>query len=51
MAQEKMRMPMTEAGLVRYSDENTSRFVIKPAVVIGLGIAIIVVAIALHILF
>jgi preprotein translocase subunit Sec61beta len=51
MAQEKIRMPMSEGGLVRYSEDVQSKFVIKPAVVVGLGIAIIVIAVALQVLF
>ena len=49
MAQEKIRMPMSEGGLVRYSDEVTSKYVIKPEIVVGLAIGIAVLAIALHV--
>jgi len=51
MAQDKIRMPMTEAGLVRYSDETKSKFIISPTVVVVLGVAVIVIAVALQILF
>jgi preprotein translocase subunit Sec61beta len=51
MAQERIRMPMSEGGLVRYSDETKSKFIVKPAVVIGLGIAIIIIAVVLHVLY
>lgn len=44
-------MPMTEAGLVRYSEETKSKFIISPTVVVGLGIAIVVIAVALRIMF
>jgi len=51
MAQDRIRMPMSEGGLVRYGEETKSKFVIKPEVVVGLGIAIIIVAVALQVLF
>jgi preprotein translocase subunit Sec61beta len=51
MAQDKIRMPMSEGGLVRYSEETHSKFIVKPSVVIGLGIAIIIVAVVLQVLF
>ncbi len=44
-------MPMSEGGLVRYSDETQSRFVIKPVAVVAFGIAIIVAAVMLHVLY
>ena len=51
MAQDRIRMPMSEGGLVRYSDETTSKFIIKPGVVLALGIAVIVIAVALQVIF
>ena len=44
-------MPMSEGGLVRYSDEVQSRFVIRPGAVVVFGIAIIVAAVILHVLY
>ena len=43
MAQDKIRLPSSEGGLVRYGDEEVSKFQIKPEYVIGLVIAMIVV--------
>jgi preprotein translocase subunit Sec61beta len=41
---EKIRLPSSEGGLVRYSDEDyQGRFQIRPEVVVGIGIAIIVI--------
>ena len=52
MAQDKIRLPSSEGGLVRYSDEEYhSRFPLKPEYVIGFGVAVVVVFIlvlALH---
>jgi preprotein translocase subunit Sec61beta len=48
MAQERIRMPLTEAGLVRYGEETKSKVIISPAFVIGVCIAIIIIAVALH---
>ena len=50
MADEKIRMPSSEGGLVRYSDEATSRIQIKPEVVVSLAVVIAIAAIALHVL-
>jgi preprotein translocase subunit Sec61beta len=50
MADDRIRMPSSEGGLVRYSDEATSRFQIKPEVVVGLAVVIAIAAIALHVL-
>jgi len=49
MADDRIRMPSSEGGLVRYSDEATSRIQIKPEIVVGFAIGVIVLAIALHI--
>lgn len=51
MAQEKIRMPMTEAGLVRYSEETKSKFIVSPTFVVGLCAAIIIIAVALRVIF
>lgn len=49
MAQ-KIRMPTSEGGLVRYYDEEyQAKFVIKPEIVIGICIAVIIFGIILTI--
>jgi len=49
MADDKIRMPSSEGGLVRYGEGPTSRYQIKPEVVVGLAVVIAIAAIALHI--
>ncbi len=51
MAQERIRMPTSEGGLVRYSDEESSKYQIKPEVVLGVAIAIAVIAIILQVIY
>ena len=52
MAKEKLRMPSSGGGLVRYYDEEyKSRFILNPQVVIGLSVAIIVILIVLSAYF
>lgn len=47
MAQEKIRLPTSEGGLVRYGEDSPSKFQIKPEYVIGFAIALIIVFIYL----
>ena len=51
MAQDKIRMPMSEGGLVRYGEEAGSKYQIKPEFVIGAAVAIAVIAIVLQIIY
>ncbi len=51
MAQDKIRMPMTEAGLVRYSDEAASKIQLKPEYVIALAVAVAAIAIILKVMY
>lgn len=45
---EKVRLPVSEGGLVRYYDEGyQSKFVIKPESVIGLCIAVAIICLVL----
>ncbi|MCX6709967.1 MAG: preprotein translocase subunit Sec61beta [Candidatus Woesearchaeota archaeon] len=48
MSNEKMRMPSSGGGIVRYSDEYKSKFEIKPGHVVVLIIAVMVIEIILH---
>lgn len=49
MAQ-KIRLPTSEGGLVRYYDEEyQAKFILKPEVVVGVCIAVIVLVIILTI--
>lgn len=51
MGRDKIRMPASEGGLVRYFDEEyKSKITISPFVIIGLCVAIAVVAIMLRFL-
>jgi len=43
MADNKIRLPSSEGGLVRYGEETASKFQIKPEYVVGIVIAMIVV--------
>jgi preprotein translocase subunit Sec61beta len=52
MAQDnRLQMPGAFGGLMRYDEEYNSRFMIKPAVVIGFVIAIIALVVGLKIFF
>jgi preprotein translocase subunit Sec61beta len=51
MAEEKIRMPMTEAGLVRYGDEAASKIQLKPEYVIALAVAVAVIAIIIRVMY
>lgn len=48
MAKEKIRIPTSMGGLVRYSDEYKSRLAIKPGHVIILSVIVIIAMIVLH---
>ena len=50
MAQQKIRMPASEGGLVRYYDsEYKAKNVIKPELVVGICITVIVLGIILSV--
>ena len=52
MAKEKLRMPSSGGGLVRYFDEEyKSRFVLDPQIVIGICVGVIVLLIILSAYF
>jgi len=42
MAEDKIRLPSSEGGLVRYGEGEASKFQLKPEYVIGFVIAMIV---------
>lgn len=48
MAQEKINMPSSMGGLIRYFDEYKSKIELKPAHVIVMVILVIIVEIILH---
>ena len=48
MAEEKIRMPSSQGGLVQYQDDYKSSFRIKPVIVILLVAIVIVLEIMLH---
>lgn len=48
MADDKIRMPMGQGGLVRYFDEYKSKIEFSPGAVIVMAILVIVVVILLH---
>ena len=48
MAQEKISMPATSGGLVRYFDDYKSKIEIKPAIIIAIIILVIVIEMFLH---
>lgn len=51
MSKDKIRMPASEGGIVRYfDDEYKSKFTLPPLYVVGLCIAIAVVAVILRFL-
>ena len=50
MAKDKIRMPASVGGLVRYYDEDyKSHFIFQPQVIIGLCVAIIVAMIIIEV--
>jgi len=52
MADNRIRLPSSEGGIVRYGDEETKSFlVVKPEYVVGLCIAVAVILIALRFKF
>ena len=48
MAQDKVSMPSTTAGITRYFDDYTSKIEIKPGYVIILIIVVVILEIILH---
>ena len=48
MAQDKIQMPSSGGGLVRYFDDYKTRFDIKPIYVIGFIVLVIIVEIYLY---
>ncbi|MBW3023128.1 preprotein translocase subunit Sec61beta [Candidatus Woesearchaeota archaeon] len=49
MAGDKVRMPSSMGGLVSYTDEYTTKITFKPAYVVVICIAVMIIAILLHI--
>lgn len=49
MAQDKIRMPSSMGGLVRYFDEYKSRISIKPGTVIVLAVIVIIIMVIIHV--
>ena len=47
---ERLQLPQSGGGLVRYSEDYKSRFVMSPVTVIAMIIAVILIEIALHVL-
>ncbi|MDP3916859.1 MAG: preprotein translocase subunit Sec61beta [Nanoarchaeota archaeon] len=50
MVQEKIQMPQSGGGLVRYFDEYKTKFEISPKTVIAMIVAVIVIEAAIHLL-
>jgi preprotein translocase subunit Sec61beta len=48
MAEDKIRMPMGQGGLVRYFDESHSKFEFSPGMIIILCLVIIGIIVLLH---
>ena len=48
MAQDKINMPMSGGGLVRYFDDYKSKIEFKPRHIIVLAVVIIVIEVILH---
>ncbi|MBT3395331.1 preprotein translocase subunit Sec61beta [archaeon] len=48
MAEQKMQMPSSGGGLVRYYDEYKTKIEISPKTVVGMIIVVILVEILLH---
>jgi len=42
MAEDRIRLPSSEGGLVRYGDENPSKFQLKTEYVVGFVVAMII---------
>ena len=51
MAQNKINMPAGFGGLLRYSEEYKSKFMLKPAHIVAIVIAIVLFVIVLNIFF
>ncbi len=49
MAKDKISMPMSGGGLMRYYEENKSRFEFSPGSVIILILVVVVIMIFLHV--
>jgi preprotein translocase subunit Sec61beta len=49
MAEEKIRMPATQGGLVRYFEDYKSKFEFKPGHVILMAGIVVVIEILLHV--
>ena len=51
MAKNKIRMPASEGGLIRYYDEEyKSKLTLSPAVVVGICVAVAIAMVALRFL-
>ena len=50
MAKDRIRMPSSGGGLVRYFDEYRTKFEIKPQTVIGMIVVIIILISVLHLM-
>jgi preprotein translocase subunit Sec61beta len=48
MAQDKIQMPQSGGGLVRYYDDYKTKIEVGPKVVIGMIVAVIIIEIILH---
>ena len=48
MAQNKVSMPQSTGGLIRYFDEYKSKLQMKPGLIIVLVIVVIIISIFLH---
>ena len=48
MAKDKISMPSSMGGLVRYFDEYKSRISLKPGTVIVLSVIVIIIMIVMH---
>jgi preprotein translocase subunit Sec61beta len=49
MAKDKISMPSSMGGLVRYFDEEKTKFLIKPGIVIGIAIVVIIAILVLYV--
>ncbi|MDD5254156.1 MAG: preprotein translocase subunit Sec61beta [Candidatus Nanoarchaeia archaeon] len=48
MSQDKIQMPTSGGGIVRYSDETPSKFELKPQAVIAILVVVIVIGLILR---
>ncbi|MGB9675281.1 MAG: preprotein translocase subunit Sec61beta [Candidatus Nanoarchaeia archaeon] len=51
MAQEKIRLPTSEAGLVRYFEEAKSKFQLSPVTVVSFVIGMIIILLIFNKIF